>query len=150
MDQLFGACVFSKIYLRLGYHHIQVSDEYILKTAFRTRYNHYEYSVILFGVSNALDVFMEYMNMIFHPYLDQFVVVFIDDILVYSKSDEDHVGHLRIVLQVLKEKKLYAKLSKCEFWLREVSFMGHMISRGNIELDPTKLDALYGLRRVSR
>jgi len=96
--------------------------EDLSKTAFRTRYDHYEYSVVQFGVTNAPGVFMDYMNMIFHPYLDQFVVVFIDYILVYSKSKEEHVEHLRIVLQVLKEKQLFAKLSKCEFWLREVSF----------------------------
>lgn len=95
-----------------------------------------------FGVSNTPNVFMEYMNHIFHPYLDQFVVVFIDDILVYSKSDEDHAEHLHVVLQVLKEKKLYAKLSKCEFWLREVSFLGHVISSGGITVDPTKIDVM--------
>ncbi|CAJ2644645.1 unnamed protein product [Trifolium pratense] len=119
MDQLVGACVFSKIDLRSGYHHIRVKTEDIPKTAFRTRYGHYEYSVMPFGVTNAPGVFMEYMNRIFHSFLDKFVVVFIDDILVYSKSEEEHKEHLRIVLQILKEKKLYAKLSKCEFWLKE-------------------------------
>jgi len=123
MDQLVGAEVFSKI-------------------AFRTRYGHHEYSVMPFGVTNAPGVFMEYMNRIFHPYLDQFVVVFIDDILVYSKSEEEHAEHLRIVLQVFKEKHLFAKLSKCEFWLREVSFLGHVISRGGIAVDPSKIDAV--------
>jgi len=117
MDQLVGVEVFSKIDLRSGYHQIRVKTEDISKTAFRTRYGHYEYSVMPFGVTNASGVFMEYMNRIFHPYLDQFVVVFIDDILVYSKSEEEHVEHLRIVLQVLKEKQLFAKLSKCEFSL---------------------------------
>ena len=115
MDQLVGAEVFSKIDLRSGYHQIRVKAEDISKTAFRTRYGHYEYSVMPFGVSNAPGVFMEYMNRIFHPFLDRFVVVFIDDILVYSKSEEEHAEHLRIVLGVLKEKKLFAKLSKCEF-----------------------------------
>jgi hypothetical protein len=115
MDQLVGACVFSKIDLRSGYHQIRVKAEDIPKTAFRTRYGHYEYSVMPFGVTNAPGVFMEYMNRIFHPYLDKFVVVFIDDILVYSKSEEEHVEHLRIVLETLREKKLYAELSKCEF-----------------------------------
>ncbi|CAJ2645798.1 unnamed protein product [Trifolium pratense] len=119
MDQLVGACVFSKIDLRSGYHQIRVKTEDIPKTAFRTRYGHYEYSVMPFGVTNAPGVFMEYMNRIFHSFLDKFVVVFIDDILVYSKSEEEHKEHLRIVLQILKEKKLYAKLSKCEFWLKE-------------------------------
>jgi len=115
MDQLVGARVFCKIDLRSGYHQIKVKDEDMQKMAFRTRYGHYEYTVMPFGVTNALGVFMEYMNPIFHAYLDRFLVVFIDDILVYSKTEEEHVEHLKIVLQVLKEKKLYAKLSKCEF-----------------------------------
>jgi len=142
MDQLVGAEVFSKIDLRSGYHQIRVKVEDISKPAFRTSYGHYEYSVMPFGVTNAPSVFMEYMNRIFHPYLDQFVVVYIDDILVNSKLDEEHVEHLRIVLQVLKEKQLFAKLSKCEFWLREVSFLGHVISKGGIAVDPSKVDAV--------
>ncbi|MCH90079.1 gag-pol polyprotein, partial [Trifolium medium] len=142
MDQLMGACVFNKIDLRSGYHQIRVKAEDISKTAFRTRYGHYEYSVMPFGVTNAPGVFMEYMNRIFHPFLDKFVVVFIDDILIYSKSEEEHVEHLRIVLEVLREKKLYAKLSKCEFWLKEICFLGHVISSGGIAVDPAKVDAL--------
>jgi len=112
------------------------------KTAFKTRYRHYEYTVIPFGVTNAPGVFMEYMNRIFHTYLDRFVVVFIDDILIYSKLEEEHAEHLRIVLQVLKEKKLYAKLSKREFWLEEVSFLGHIISSSGIVVDPSKVEAV--------
>jgi len=142
MDQLVGGEMFSKTDLRSRYHHIRVKAEDISKTAFRTRYGHYEYSVMSFGVTNAPGVFMEYMNQIFHRYLDQFVVVFIDDILVYSKSEEEHAEHLRIVLQVLKEKQLFAKLSKFEFWLREVSFLSHVISRGGIAVDPSKIDAV--------
>ncbi|KAK2452021.1 putative mitochondrial protein [Trifolium repens] len=142
MDQLVGACVFSKIDLRSGYHQIRVKSEDIPKTAFRTRYGHYEYVVMPFGVTNAPGVFMEYMNRIFHPYLDKFVVVFIDDILIYSKSEEEHAEHLRIVLETLREKKLYAKLLKCEFWLKEVSFLGHVISNGGIAVDPSKVDAV--------
>jgi hypothetical protein len=142
MDQLVGACVFSKIDLRSGYHQIRVKSEDIPKTAFRTRYGHYEYAVMPFGVTNAPGVFMEYMNRIFHPYLDKFVVVFIDDILIYSKSEEEHAEHLRIVLETLREKKLYAKLSKCEFWLKEVSFLGHVISSGGIAVDPSKIDVV--------
>ncbi|GAU49783.1 hypothetical protein TSUD_369070 [Trifolium subterraneum] len=141
MDQLVGACVFSKNDLRSGYHQIRVKTEDVPKTAFRTRYDHYEYTVMPFGVTNAPGVFMEYMNRIFHSFLDKFVV-FIDDILVYSKSEEEHKEHLRIVLQVLKEKKLYAKLSKCEFWLKEVSFLGHVISSGGTTVDPAKVDAV--------
>ncbi|GAU44597.1 hypothetical protein TSUD_187870 [Trifolium subterraneum] len=142
MDQLVGACVFSKIDLRSGYHQIRVKTEDVPKTTFRTRYGHYEYTVMPFGVTNAPGVFIEYMNRIFHSFLDKFVVVFIDDILVYSKSEEEHKEHLRIVLQVLKEKKLYAKLSKCEFWLEEVSFFGHVISSGGIAVDPAKVNAV--------
>ncbi|WJX17749.1 hypothetical protein P8452_07626 [Trifolium repens] len=132
----------SKIDLRSGYHQIRVKAEDIPKTAFRTRYGHYEYSVMPFGVTNAPGVFMEYMNRIFHSYLDRFVVVFIDDILVYSTTEEEHAKHLRIVLRTLQEKKLYAKLSKCEFWLKEVSFLGHVISSGGIAVDPSKVDAV--------
>ncbi|GAU29258.1 hypothetical protein TSUD_392080 [Trifolium subterraneum] len=120
----------------------KVKTEDVPKTAFRTRYGHHEYTVMPFGVTNAPGVFMEYMNRIFHSFLDKFVVVFIDDILVYSKSEEEHKEHLRIVLQVLKEKKLYAKLSKCEFWLKEVNFLGHVISSGGIAVDPAKVDAV--------
>ncbi|XP_039690613.1 uncharacterized protein [Medicago truncatula] len=149
MDQLMGARVFSKIDLRWGYHHIKVKDEDIQKTAFRTHYGHNEYSVMPFGVINAPGVFMEYMNCIFHTYLDRFVVVFIDDILKYSKSEEEHAEHLRIVLQVLK-KNLYAKLSKCEFWLNEVSFLGHIISGSGIVVDPSKVDAVSQWRLRSR
>jgi len=142
MDQLVGGEVFSKIDLRSTYHQIRVKAEDVSKTAFRTRYGHYEYFVMPFGVTNASGVFMEYMNRIFYPYLDQLFVVFIDDILVYSKSEEEHAEHLRIVLQVLKEKKLFSKLSKCEFWLREVSFLGHVISKGGIAVDPSNVDAV--------
>ncbi|GAU34562.1 hypothetical protein TSUD_29080 [Trifolium subterraneum] len=142
MDQLVGACVYSKIDLRSGYHQIRVKMEDVPKTAFRTRYGHYEYTVMPFGVTNAPGVFMEYMNRIFHSFLDKFVVLFIDDILVYSKSEEEHKENLRIVLQVLKEKKLYGKLSKCEFWLEEVSFLGHIISSGGIAVDPAKVDVV--------
>lgn len=102
MEHLVGACVFSKIDLHSGYHQICVKSDDIPKTMFRTRYGHYEYYVIPFGVSNAPGVFMEYMNRIFHLYLDQFMVVSIDDILIYSKSDEEHVEHLKVVLQTLR------------------------------------------------
>jgi len=142
MDQLVVARVFSKIDLRLGYHQIKVKDEDMQKTTFRIRYGHYKYTVMPFGVTNAPGVFMEYMNRSLHAYLDRFVVVFIDDILIYSKSEEEHVEHLKIVLQVLKENNVYAKLSKCEFWLNEVSFLGHIIFGSGIVVDPSKVDAV--------
>jgi len=142
MDQLRGASVFSKIDLRSGYHQIRVKAEDIQKTTFRTRYGHYEYQVMPFGVTNAPVIFMDYMNRIFHPFLDQFVVVFIDDILIYSKTLEEHEEHLRIVLQILREKKLYAKLSKSEFWLEKVKFLGHVISNKGVLVDPTKAEAV--------
>jgi len=142
MDQLVGACVFSKIEPRSGYHQIRVKSKDIPKTAFRTRYNHYEYLVMPFGVTNAPGVFMDYMNRVFHPYLDSFVVVFIDDILVYSKTREEHEEHLRIVLHTLRDQRLYAKFSKCEFWLEKVSFLGHVISQGGIAIDPSKIEAI--------
>ena len=129
----------SKIDLRSGYHQIRVKMDDISKIAFQTRYGHYEYFVMPFDMTNATGVFMEYMNRIFHPYLDHFVVVFIDDILVYSKSEEEH---LRIVLYTLKEKRLFTKLSKCEFWLREVSFLSHVISKGGIVVDSSKVDVV--------
>lgn len=134
--------LFSKNDLRPGYHQIRVKPKDIMKIAFRIRYGHYEYCVMLFGVSNVFGVFMKYMNQIFHPYLDPFVVVFNDGIMIYSKSDENHVEHLRIVLKTLKEKKLYAKLYKCEFWLKEVSFLGHVIYSGGIIIDSSKVDAI--------
>ena len=142
MDQLMGASVFNKIDLRSGYHHIRVKSEDVPKTAFRTRYGHYEYLVMPFGVTNAPGVFMDYMNKIFHPYLDRFVVVFIDDILVYSKTWEEHEEHLRVVLQTLRDRRLYAKLSKCEFLLEQVSFLGHVISRGGIVVGPSKVEVV--------
>ena len=114
-DKLKGASVFSKIELRSGYYQLRVKDVDVSKPAFRTRYGHYEFLIMPFGLTNAPAAFMDLMKWVFHPYLDQFVVVFIDDILVYSKDAQEHEQHLRIVLQILKEKKLFAKLSKCNF-----------------------------------
>ena len=127
-DQLKGASVFSKIDLRSGYYQLRVKDVDVPKTAFRTYYGHYEFLVMPFGLTNASTAFMDLMNRVFHPHLDQFVVVFIDDIMVYSKDAQEHEQHLRLVLQILREKQLFAKLSKCDFWLKEVSFLGHIVS----------------------
>ena len=112
------------------------------KIAFRTRYGHYEFLVMPFGLTNAPIAFMDLMNRVFRPYVDQFVVVFIDDILVYSKDAQEHEQHLKKVLQKLREKKLYAKLSKCDFWLKEVSFLGYIVSVEGIRVDPTKIEAV--------
>ncbi|KAH0746323.1 hypothetical protein KY285_007980 [Solanum tuberosum] len=141
-DQLQGASHFSKIDLRSGYHQVKVRECDIPKTAFRTRYGHYEFVVMSFGLTNAPAIFMDLMNRVFKPYLDSFVVVFIDDILIYSHSEEEHMGHLRVVLQRLREEKLYAKYEKCEFWLREVAFLGHVVSGDGIKVDPKKTDVI--------
>jgi hypothetical protein len=138
-DQLAGAKVFSKIDLRSGYHQIKIRPEDIPKTAFITRYGLYEYLVMSFGLTNALAHFMYLMNSVFMPELDKFVVVFIDDILVYSKSEEEHAEHLRVVLTRLRDHQLYAKFSKCEFWLKEVQFLGHVLSAKGVAVDLGKV-----------
>jgi hypothetical protein len=138
-DQLAGAKVFSKIDLRSGYHQIKIRPSDIPKTAFSTRYGLYEYLVMSFGLTNALAYFMYLMNSVFMLELDKFVVVFIDDILIYSKTEEDHANHIRVILQRLRDHRLYAKFSKCEFWLDSVKFLGHTISSEGISVDPTKV-----------
>ena len=141
-DQLRGASVFSKIDLRSGYYQLRVKEVDVPKTTFRTRYGHYEFIVMPFGLTNAPAAFMDLMNRVFRPYLDQFVVVFIDDILVYFKDAQEHEHHLRIVLQTLRENQLFAKLSKCDFWLKEVSFLGHIVSVEGIRVDSVKIEAI--------
>ncbi|KAJ9536428.1 hypothetical protein OSB04_un000386 [Centaurea solstitialis] len=141
-DQLQGATYFSKIDLRSGYHQMRVREEDIAKTAFRTRYGHFEFLVMPFGLTNAPAVFMDLMNRVCRPYLDKFVIVFIDDILIYSQSKEDHEHHLRLILELLKAEKLYAKFSKCEFWIREVHFLGHVVNKEGIHVDPAKVEAV--------
>ncbi|WVZ84411.1 hypothetical protein U9M48_031448 [Paspalum notatum var. saurae] len=138
-DQLQGACVFSKIDLRSGYHQMKIRPSDIPKTAFITRFGLYEYTVMSFGLTNAPAYFMNLMNKVFMEYLDKFVVVFIDDILIYSKTEEEHEEHLRLVLRKPRDHKLYAKLSKCEFWLDQVPFLGHIVSKGGIMVDPSKI-----------
>jgi hypothetical protein len=138
-DQLNGARVFSKIDLKLGYHHIRIRLEDIPKTAFTTRYGLFEYLVMSFGLRNALAHFTYLMNSVFMPELDKFVVVFIDDILIYSKNEEEHARHLRVILTRLREHQLYAKFSKCTFWLEEIQFLGHVLSAKGIAVDPSKV-----------
>jgi hypothetical protein len=138
-DQMRGARVFSKIDLRSGYHQMKIRPSDIPKTAFSTRYGLYKFTVMSFGLTNAPAYFMNLMNKVFMEYLDRFVVVFIDDILIYSKNDSNHEEHLRLVLQKLRDNKLYAKYSKCEFWIDEVPFLGHVISNGGISVDPAKV-----------
>jgi hypothetical protein len=138
-DQLARAKVFSEIDLRSGYHQIKIKPCDISKTAFSTRYGLYDYLVMSFRLTNAPAYFMYLMNSVFMPELDKFIVVFINDILIYSKTDEDHANHIRIVLQRLRDHRLYAKFSKCEFWLDSVKFLGHTISSEGISVDPTKV-----------
>ncbi|GJV55052.1 putative reverse transcriptase domain-containing protein [Tanacetum coccineum] len=141
-DQLQGSSVYSKIDLRSGYHQLRVREEDIPKTAFRTRYGHYEFQVMPFGLTNAPAVFMDLMNRVCKPYLDKFVIVFIDDILIYSKNKQEHEEHLKLILELLKKEELYAKFSKCEFWIPKVQFLGHMIDSEGIHMDPTKIESI--------
>ncbi|GJZ38565.1 putative reverse transcriptase domain-containing protein [Tanacetum coccineum] len=141
-DQLQGSSVYSKIDLRSGYHQLRVREEDIPKTAFRTRYRHYEFQVMSFGLTNAPVVFMDLMNRVCKPYLDKFVIVFIDDILIYSRNKEEHANHLRIILELLRKEKLYAKFSKWDFWIRIVQFLGHLIDSQGLHADPAKIEAV--------
>ena len=141
-DQLQGVSNFSKIYLRSGYHQLWVLEEDVPKTSFRTRYRHYEFVVMLFGFTSASAIFMDLMNRLCRPYLDHFVIVFIDYILIYSLSKEEHGDHLRQVLGTLRSKKLYAKFSKCEFWIQRVEFLGHVVSQEGIHVDPSKIKSI--------
>ena len=146
-DQLKDAVHFSKIDLRTGYHQLKIKAEDIPKTAFRTRYGHYEFLVMSFGLTNAPAAFMDLMNRVFKQYLDVCVIVFIDDILIYSRTEEEHTNHLRVVLEILRKEKMYAKFSKCEFWLEEVQFLGHVINKEGILVDPAKIEAVSNWER---
>ncbi|GJS79319.1 putative reverse transcriptase domain-containing protein [Tanacetum coccineum] len=141
-DQLQGSSVYSKINLRSGYHQLRVHYEDIPKTAFRTCYGHYEFQMMPFGLTNAPAVFMDLMNRVCRPYLDKIVIVFIDDILIYYKTKEEHDVHLRLILELLKKEELYAKFSKCDFWLSNVQFLGHLIDSEGIHIDPVKTESI--------
>jgi hypothetical protein len=141
-DQVGGENIFSKLDLRSSYHSVRIKDEYISKTTFRMRYGHYEFVVIPFGLTNAPTTFMCLMNNIFSQYLDKFVLVFIDDILVYSKTKEEHKEHLRIVLKTLRKHKLYAKFDKCDFYQKKIQYLGHVISEEGIAVDPENIRAI--------
>ncbi|GKB40531.1 putative reverse transcriptase domain-containing protein, partial [Tanacetum coccineum] len=134
-DQLQGSSIYSKIDLQSGYHQLRIKEEEILITAFRTRYGHFEFQVMLFGLTNTPAVFMDLMNRVCKSYLDKFIIVFIDNILVYSKDKEEHGKHLKIVLELLKKERLYAKFSKCDFWLDSVQFLGYVIDRSGVHVD---------------
>ena len=141
-DQLRGARVYSKIDLRTGYNQLRVREADIPKTMFRTRYGYFEFTVIPFGLTNAPATFMDLMHRVFQPYLDWFVVVFVDDILIHSQSEEEHEGHLRVVLHLLTDHQLYAKFNKCEFWIIEVRFLGHVVSASGVPVNPEKVEAV--------
>ena len=141
-DQLKGASVFSKIDLRSGYHQSRIKDTDVHKMTFIMRYGYYEFLIMPFGLTKAPAAFMDLINHVFRPYVDHFVIVFIDDILVYSKDRENHDKHLRVVLETLIKEQLYSKLSKSEFWLNEVSFLGHLVSEEGIRVDPRKIEVI--------
>ncbi|GKE91943.1 putative reverse transcriptase domain-containing protein, partial [Tanacetum coccineum] len=141
-DQLQGSSVYSKIDLRSGYHQLCIKEEDISITAFRTRFGHFEFQVMPFGLTNTPAVFMDLMTRVCKPYLDKFVIVFIDDILVYSKDEEEHEKHLKIILELLKKERLYAKFSKCDFWLVSVQFLGHVIDRSGVHIGHAKIKAI--------
>ena len=146
-DQLRGARVYTKIDLHTGYHQLRVREIDIPKTTFRTRYGHFEFMVMPFGLTNVPAAFMDLMHRVFQSYLDQFVVVFVDDILIYSQLEWEHEYHLRIVLQLLRDHQLYAKFSKCEFWLTEVKFLGHVVSASGVSVDPEKVEVVMSWER---
>jgi hypothetical protein len=148
-EQLRGAQVFSKIDLNSGYHQLRIREEDIEKTAFCTRYGHYEFIVMSFGLTNAPAAFMEAMNRMLHEFLDDFVVMFLDDILIYSKTKAEHEQHLRLILGALRKNQFYGKLKKCAFWLSEVAFLGHVINQQGIAVDPNNVAAVVEWKRPS-
>nr|GFB32184.1 putative reverse transcriptase domain-containing protein [Tanacetum cinerariifolium] len=142
-DGSFRMCIdYQELKKLTGYHQLRVREEDIPKTAFRTRYGHYEFQVMPFGMTNAPAVFMDLMNQVCKPYLDKFAIIFIDDILIYSKDEKEHEEHLKAILKLLKKEELYAKFSKCEFWIPKVQFLGHVIDSQGIYMDPAKIESV--------
>ena len=134
--------VYSKVDLHTGYHQLRVREVYIPKKAFRMRYGHFEFTMMPFGLTNAPVAIMDLMHRVFQPYLNQFIVVFVDNVLIYFKSEKEHEGHLRIMLQVLRDHQLYAKFSKCEFWLTEVKFLGNVVLASSVSMDLEKVEVV--------
>jgi hypothetical protein len=149
-DSLGGAVIFSKIDLRSGYYQIRIKESDITKTAFKTHFGHFEYRVMPFGLSNAPATFMHLMNSVFHDILNKFVTIYLDDILIFSSSEADHAIHLQEVLKRLKDNKLYAKLSKCEFCVEQVEFLGHIISKNGLSVDHKKVQCIIELKRPTK
>ncbi|KAL0554524.1 hypothetical protein IC582_008447 [Cucumis melo] len=145
-DQLQGATVFSNIDLRSGYHQLRIRDSDIPKIVFPSRYGHYEFIVMSFDLTNAPVIFMDLMNRVFKDFLDTFVIVFIDDIFVYSKTKAEHLDQ---IFETLRANKLYAKFSKCEFWLKKMSFLGHIVSSEGVSEDPAKIKVVTSWPRPS-
>nr|GEY35785.1 putative reverse transcriptase domain-containing protein [Tanacetum cinerariifolium] len=141
-DQLQGSSVYLKIDLRSGYYQLRGREEYISKTAFRTRYSPYEFQVMPFGLTNVPTVFMDLVNRVCKPDLDNFMIVFIDDIMIYSKSNQEHEENLKLILELLKKEKLYAKFFKCEFWIPNVQFRSYVINSQGIHMDPAKIESI--------
>ena len=139
IDRLCGARYFTKIDLRTGYHQIRIFEDDVFKTGFRTRYGHYEFLVLPFGLTNAPATFQQMMNDVFRPYLGKFVIVFLDDILVYSRTLEEHAMHLRVVLDILRKEVLFAKESKCDFFRHELTYLGHVITSNGVHIDYEKI-----------
>ena len=148
IDDLFDQQRGGTSYLCTGYHQLIVREADIPKTTFRMQYGHFEFIVMLFGLTNTPTTFMDLMHRLFQPYVDQFVVVFVDDILIYSKTEKEHEDHLRTVLQALKEHQLYAKFNKCEFWLTKVKFLGHVVSASGVSVDLEKVEAVMSWERL--